>query len=182
MIDRDKFFGSIRQHPFGGHLTDPQVAGTNAILDTWEYRGDADWRWLAYMLATAYHETAHTMQPIEEEGRGRGHKYGIPVNGHAYYGRGYVQLTWDYNYKKMGGLIGVDLIASPERALDPEVAALIMFEGMERGSFTGKKLSDYFDDDTTDWVNARRIINGTDRARLIAAYATDFHDALTAAT
>jgi hypothetical protein len=34
-------------------------------------------------------------------------------------------------------------------------------------------LGDYFNDKVTDWVNARRIINGTDKAAVIASYAKD---------
>jgi hypothetical protein len=55
-----------------------------------------------------------------------------------------------------------------------------MFEGMERGSFTGKKLADYFNDKNTDPVGARKIINGTDRAGTIAGIATDYDNALKA--
>jgi putative chitinase len=100
MIDRTMFFAGVRHGPFPGSLTDPQVSGMGAILNEWDRRRLSDNHWLAYMLATAFHETAHTMQPIEEIGHGKGRKYGTPVNGHVYYGRGYVQLTWDYNYKK----------------------------------------------------------------------------------
>jgi hypothetical protein len=53
-----------------------------------------------------------------------------------------------------------------------------MFAGMRKGIFTGKKFADYFSANKTDWVNARRIINGTDKARLIAEYAQDFYDFL----
>jgi len=49
---------------------------------------------------------------------------------------------------------------------------------MMRGLFTGKKLNDYFNANTCDWLNARRIINGTDHAELIAGYAQKFYNAL----
>ena len=147
-----------------------------------------DLRWLAYMFATVFHETAQTMQPIEEFGRGRGRAYGRPdpVTGQTYYGRGYVQLTWKANYQTMGNLLGHDLVNHPELALRADVAAAIMFEGMTtslslRGDFTGKSLEDYFNDRTTDWVNARRIINGTDKASTIAGYAKQFYADLVAA-
>ena len=167
-FDRKTFFDKIRLAPFPGALSPAQVAGCDAIIAEFEQRGLTDVRWLAYMQATAFHETAHTMQPINEIGRGKGHKYGNPVNGKVYYGRGYVQLTWDYNYKKMGDLLHVDLLGNPELALKPDIAAKIMFEGMIRGSFTGKKLSDYIHDAVCDFTNARRIINGLDRAETIA--------------
>lgn len=172
MIDRDKFFGRVRVNPFGNALHQGQVDGCNAILDAWEARHDmTDRRWLAYMLATAKWETAHTMQPIEEYGRGRGRAYGEldAATGQTYYGRGYVQLTWKPNYAKMAALTGVDLVNHPELALEPKIAALIMFEGMKGGLFTGVGLGRYFSATADDPVNARRIINGSDKAEEIAA-------------
>lgn len=180
-LDRAKFFAQVRDRLFGGKLTEGQVSGTEAILNEWLARSpDADPRWLAYMLATTKHETAHTMQPIEEYGKGRGYSYGVPdpTTGQTYYGRGYVQLTWLSNYRKMGNLIGVDLVNRPELALDPTIAATIMFEGMEHGLFTGVGLPRYFNETTDDPVNARRIINGTDRAELIAGYHREYLSAL----
>jgi len=175
MIDRDRFFGRARVNPFGGTLTQGQVDGCNAILDAWESRKDmSDPRWLAYMLATAKWETAHTMKPIEEYGHGAGQAYGVPVNGHVYYGRGYVQLTWAVNYAKMAALTGADLVGHPELALDPKIAALIMFDGMRGGLFTGVGLPTYFNATRDDPVNARRIINGTDHAEDIAEIHAEF--------
>lgn len=180
MIDRDKFFGHVRASPFGGTLTQGQVDGCNAILDAWEARPDlTDRRWLAYMLATTKHETDSTMQPIEEYGKGRGMRYGVTVNGQVYYGRGYVQLTWATNYAKMAALTGADLVGHPELAIEPKIAALILFEGMKGGLFTGVGLPTYFNETTDDPVNARRIINGTDRAQDIAGIHAAFLGGLT---
>lgn len=181
MIDRFKFFSSVRQNIFGGKLLEKQVQGLNAILVEWEAQGLTDLRWLSYMLATTFHETAATMQPIEEYGNGKGRKYGKPdpVTGQVYYGRGYVQLTWKANYETMGKLLGKPLVEAPELALKPDIATAVLFKGMIKGLFTGKKLGDYFNAKKEDWVNARRIINGTDKAELIADYAKKFHTALT---
>lgn len=180
MINRKYFFDKVRANPFGGTLTQGQVDGCNAILDAWEARPDfTDLRWLAYMFATTKHETDSTMQPIEEYGKGRGRAYGVTVNGQVYYGRGYVQLTWATNYAKMAALTGADLVNHPELALDPKIAALIMFEGMKDGLFTGVGLPRYFNETVDDPVNARRIINGTDRAQEIAAIHVAFFNALT---
>jgi len=184
VINRKKFFDGIRQQPFDGKLNANQVAGCNGILDEFERRQRTDMRHLAYMLATAKWETAHTMQPITERGSQsylRGKKYW------PWIGRGYVQLTWERNYKAMTQLLNaagfdVSLTINPDLALDPKIAAFVMFEGMERGTFTGKKLSDYFNDAKTDWLNARRIINGTDRAAEIAAIAKAFFADLTTAS
>ncbi len=195
-INRQDFFDSVRQHLFGGALNQSQVDGMNAILDTWE--GDptnTDDHCLAYMLGTAFHETAKTMQPIKERGgdayytkrydvqgddpdRARTYGNTEPGDGPKYCGRGYVQLTWKNNYAAMSATAGVDLVADPDAAMQPDVAAKVMFHGMKAGSFTGKKLSDYFRPDLVDWVNARRIINSLDCAEIIAGYAQSFHDAI----
>lgn len=134
-----------------------------------------DIRYVAYMLATTKHETAFTFAPIEEYGKGKGRPYGKPAsNGKLYYGRGFVQLTWDKNYKTMGDKIGVDLYNHPELALDFKVAYQIMSTGMRLGLFTGVGLKRYINDKACDFKNARRIINGTDCADKIATYANSF--------
>ncbi|MEZ2602855.1 peptidoglycan-binding protein [Kluyvera intermedia] len=144
--------------------------------------------WLAYVLATTYHETAATMQPIEEYGKGAGRPYGEPdpETGRTYYGRGYVQLTWKENYQKAQDVVidfrtmtnDVPLVMQPDAAMTPWVAAQIAINGMSQGWFTGKSLGDYLTDTSTDYVNARRIINGTDKAQTIAAYAEEAEAAL----
>jgi putative chitinase len=181
MIDRDKFFPLIRSKPFNGHLDQSQVDGINSILDTWEKEGYTDIRHLSYELGTVYHECAAQMVPISEYGQGRGRPYGKPdpITHQTYYGRGYVQLTWKSNYVYMSTITGEDLVNHPELALVPSIAAQIMFIGMEKGTFTGKKLNDYFTDEKSDWYHARQIINGLDRAQTIATYAQEFHAALT---
>jgi hypothetical protein len=168
-MDAGAFFAEWRKQ--FGTLSQGAVDGINALIAEMEARGWDDPRWWAYTLATAYWETARTMKPIEEFGRGAGRTYGKrdPETGHVYAGRGFVQLTWRENYGKLGKVLGVDLENSPELALEPVTAAQIMCVGMERGLFTGKALEDYFDADTDDPVNARRIVNGTDKAKEIAA-------------
>lgn len=188
MIDRRKFFDATRLSLFGGRLGQGQVDGMNAILDEWERRKLGDLRWLAYMLATVKWETAHTMQPIAEYGRGRGYAYGAadPVTGQTYYGRGFVQLTWKRNYDVMGRLLKVDLVNHPDRAMELPIATQILFEGMLRaesgvGDFTGMALEDCFDATREDWQRARRIINGTDHAAEIAELGRAFHGILRSA-
>lgn len=191
-LDREFFFSQIKKEKLFTTIKQNQLDGINYILDCWEKSGLRDLRWLAYMLATAYHETAYTMQPIEEYGKGKGRPYGakIKMNGSKYthpdkiyYGRGYVQLTWYENYDKMGRILGVDLLHKPELALKQDIAAKIMLEGMTlgvsaKGDFTGKALEDYFNGKTEDWVNARRIINGKDKAEKIAAEGKKFYASL----
>lgn len=202
-MNRQTFFSKIRSNPFRGKLSQDNVEGMNKILDEWDRRGWQDLRWLAYMLATTFHETDFTMQPIHEAG-GKAYltkMYDIKGNrpalarrngntragdGPKYCGRGYVQLTWKNNYAVMTKLLkaagfNVDLVSDPDEAMRDDIAAFIMFEGMLRGIFTGKKLADYIKGSKCDYVNARRIINGTDRASAIAGYARTFESCLNAA-
>lgn len=192
MINRDFFFFNSKKILFNGKFKQSQVDGLNAILDEWENNySSKDDRWLAYMLATAHHETDRRIQPIEEYGKGKGRPYGknIKMNGTRYndttnlfYGRGFVQLTWYENYQKAGTKLVLNLIKNPEKTLELPVATKIMFLGMMEGWFTGKKLSQYFNSTTEDVYNARRIINGTDKANLIADYAYDYYSCISYTT
>lgn len=200
-INRRFFFDQCRQTLFTGKLSQRQVDGLSFILNVWEQEhADKDDRWLAYALGTAFHETQFTMQPIREFG-GNAYFFRMydpgslvprraaiarsmgaqPGDGVVFYGRGYVQLTWRANYAKMGQVFGIDLTSSAtaaDQVLQAELAAKIMFKGMEEGSFTGKKLGDYFNADTENWKNARRIINGNDCDEMIAVYAKKFYAAI----
>jgi len=172
-IDHNKFLFLYEQQQFGT-LAEDQQAGLLALLGFLEADDQiTDLRWAAYCLATAKWETGQTFEPVAEFGRGKGHKYGLPAaNGQTFYGRGYVQLTWDYNYKAMSKPCGVDLYAQPDLAMKPEIAYRIMSYGMRNGSFTGVGFKRYIDGDKCEFVSARKIINGTDQAALIADYAT----------
>jgi len=180
-MNRAVFFAAVRTSLFAGRLSQSQVDGMTAILDAFD-AVDLPAEAKAYMLATAFHETARTMWPIEESGKREGRSYGRPAGPYSlvYYGRGFVQLTWIQNYQKAKDELGVDFVQHPERALELKNAADIMIRGMTGGWFTGRKLADYFADGKTDWINARRIINGTDKARTIAAYAQKFLAAIEA--
>jgi hypothetical protein len=182
-MNRAVFFNAVRESIFGGRLLPDQVSGCEAIMDAFQAAGLTDLRWLAYMLATAFHETAHTMQPIEEFGKGRGRKYGIPSGpfNKVYYGRGYVQLTWLHNYERAQRELGAPFVRFPEQVLEPSNAAKIMIRGMTEGWFTGKRLADFLGK-KTDFTNARKIINGLDCAGKIAGYASHFNTALTGAS
>lgn len=160
----------------------------NAIIADTEITNIA---WAAYMLATVKHECANTWRAIEEYGKGAGHDYGKAVSIadptdaagkkkilNSYYGRGFVQLTWEDNYKEMDAALGLSgkdsLHVYPANALDSAIAYKIMSYGMRNGSFTGKKLSDYVTSNSADYKGARRIINGQDQAQVIKNYAEDF--------
>ncbi len=198
-INRKTFFDHVRLSLFAGKLLPGRVEGLTVLLDAWEARhAGQDIRWLAYALATACHETGFAMQPVSEQGgavyltymydpqstnpkraalaKANGNIH--PGDGVRYCGRGYVQLTWADNYRRIGDVIGVDLLAHPEHALEPAVAAHILYEGMIGGWFSGVGLGRYFNGQIADWKNARRVINGLDCADRIAGYAKAFHAAL----
>lgn len=167
-MNREYFFNRIRQSVFGGKMTQPQVEGVTNILDyrdkNWPKMSDDE---LAYLLATVVHETAHKMQPIREMG---GERYLRSKKYYPWVGEGLVQVTWKENAVKFGAKKPGDLLTWP-------IALRAAFEGMIKGMFTGKKLADYINKDRVDYVGARRIINGTDRAKLVAGYARSFRDA-----
>src|SRR5208283_3583306 len=171
--------------------------GLNSILD--EIEQDAtDWQnidQIAYALATFDWETAHTFHPIYEMGQPSyfskydagtpiGERLGNtqPGDGFLFRGRGYVQLTGRANYQRVGQLLTINLVGDPDQAIQPPVAYGIAANGMRLGWFTGRRLSQFMPaGGTPDYVNARTIINGHDRAADIAAIAQNFQQVLTAA-
>jgi len=181
-INRKYFYDSIRGSLFSGSMNQAQVDGQNALLDYAEMQSWDD-RWLAYLLATSYHETARTMQPIAEYGKGKGKPYGVPDGpyGQIYYGRGFVQLTWYQNYDKQDKKLKLhgQLVKVADTALDLQIATQIIFGGMADGDFTGVGLPKYINDDKTDFYNARKIVNGLDQASTIQGYAGRYLNALT---
>lgn len=189
--DRKHFFDTVRKDLFRGTLTQAQVDGMNYLLEVWEkffeplHPRDGT-NWLSYALATFFHETAETMQPIEEYGKGSGRSYGQPTGPHnqRYYGRGHVQLTWEANYKNgekfLKDRYGLDvpLHKEPHRMLHNQTSALISYDGLIHGWFTGVGLPQYFNSKVEDPRNARRIVNAMDKADLIAGYYAKFKKAL----
>jgi hypothetical protein len=197
-INRNFFFGQVRNTLFGGKLSQSQVDGMAAILEYWETKHAArDDRWLAYLLGTAFHETDRKMQPIHEYG-GAAYftaRYDPPPDGKfpkiaaalgnnqrgdgaLFHGRGFVQLTGRRNYADWANRLSVNLLAVPDLALRIDIATAVLIEGAILGSFTGRPLSRYFGPGVEDWVNARRIINGMDRAQNIAGYGKQFYAAI----
>ena len=192
------FFSYIRRAPFGGRLTQSQIDGINVILEQWEFYKLTDRRWLANILSQIFHETGGRLQPIREanassdaqaksrlEAAWKAGKLGsvkTPYWRDGWFGRGFIQLTHKVNYEELGDELGVDLVSNPARAMEPVISARIAIVGMTRGLFTGRKLSDYFNDQVDDAEGARRIVNGTDKAKLIAGYHKNFLDAIEAAS
>lgn len=199
-INRKYFYDYVRLHLFDGKLKQRQVDGMNVLLDNWEKKMAAmDDRWLAYVMGTVHHEVDRRMQPIKEYGSKsyfrrmydiEGERPRIarqlgninPGDGVKFHGRGFVQLTGRNNYQDWSNRLGEDLIENPDLALDTEIATEIILEGMRLGTFTGKKLEDYFNVQKDNWKNARRIINGLDKANLIASYGKQYYAAISYTT
>lgn len=201
-MDRKIFFDAIRRSVFRGSLNEEQVEGTEQLLRVWfDHYADQNPQHLAYNLATAYHETAHTMQPIMERGRRSyfnkyepgtriGRMLGNTVRGDGYRfrGAGHVQNTGRRNAQKatdeLNARFGMDinLVEAPELRLDPFISAHSLFLGNLMGWWTGKGLADYLDEDDRDewgdYVRCRYVVNGRDKRELIARYATQFEEAI----
>lgn len=176
-MNLEKFYNSIRKD---FKLTTQNVSGFDYIIKE-AIKRKISLGHLAYILSTTWHETAHTMQPIRELG---GETYLKSKKYYPYVGMGYVQLTWKTNYEKATKYFkdvlktNVDFVKNPKLLLKPEYAAIILFVGMQEGWFTGKKLSDYINSSERDYEGARKVVNGTDKAKLLADYANKFREAL----
>lgn len=137
----------------------------------------------AYMLATFKHETNGTFKPVEEAywlSTSAREKYlNSKPYGVRWSGRGYVQVTWEDNYKMYEKLFQIPFTQEPEIMLDADVALLVGVHGCMTGLFTTKKLSDYINNNGTDYLHARKVVNGMDDAELIAGYAKEYEKALT---
>lgn len=198
------FFDSVRSHVLGPTLEQSEIDGCNAILAAME---GAPLAFTAYALATAYLETGSTMHPVMEanwlsvaaRNRWFTRMYDItgarPAiaktlgnlcagDGARFAGRGYVQLTGRTNYQRAGAQLGVDLVADPDKALSPAIAAQVMRRGMIEGWFSGRRFADYLPAagpaDHDQFKAARHIINGSDRDDEIAGSALLFQTALAA--
>jgi hypothetical protein len=177
MIYKVKFYEGLRSTKLFTTLAQKQVDSIDSILNECEKQGVTDLRQIAYIFATAYWEcynpkTPETrLTPMVEFGS---EKYLKSKKYYPYIGRGFSQLTWQENYKKEGKRLGIDLFTHPELILGIQTAANSHVYCMVHGSYTGKKLSDYINAEKCDFINARRIINGTNRAEEIMSFAQKF--------
>ena len=173
-------FDYLRDKLFKGKLKQTHVNNINAILLAVNKYKITDLQQVAYIFATAYHETNATMEPVREAywlseaWRKKNLRYW------PWYGRGHVQLTWQVNYERADQKLGLGgkLIKNPDLAMQSTISAEILVLGSKEGWFTNKKLDDFINLQKTDYEGARRIINGTDKAKLVAGYAAIFEDAL----
>ncbi len=192
MINRKTFF-QLYKSKFG-NLNQRQVNGLEFLLTKFDESILFDTKAkISYALATIKRETADTFEPVKEgywitnNRVQKLYNYYYNHNRHAldtifpnglagknYLGRGRIQTTHNYNYKNIGDKLGIDLLNNPDLTLDNETDWKILELGFSTGIWTGKKLSNYINDDIVDYYNARKIVNGLDHAREIANYAQDF--------
>ncbi len=208
-VDEEIFFDKVRKAFHRKSLEPIEFQTYKQIINYWNDHSDLkDKRWLAYVMATAYHETR--LKPVREgfkksdkaarkhvkwmfDKRIISHPYHLAdrETGEVYYGRGYVQLTWAQNYKKMGRAIGMgdQLYRNPDLVLNPDIASRILFVGMLKGHFRyskkrrprGKqKLRLFFSKSSSNWYGARNIINGDLRknGKRIAGYGKKYNNAI----
>ncbi len=203
VIDRAYFFKQFRKQFYPIKEKEKYLIDRyERLFNYWDNQPQLkDLRWLAYILATTYHETGRKIKAVREcygktdqasincvtrlYRRGRIKRNYAAIDkktGKSYFGRGHVQLTWAFNYKRMGKELGLKdkVYVNPDLALHPDTSVAIMSEGMIKGIFTGKRLSKYFNASTTNWGGARRIINGMDKYKLIGGYGRKFHATLRA--
>ena len=195
MINRKFFFSQSRISLFDGIVPVSAAEGIEVILSQWETNYDThDDRWLAYILGTVHYESDRSFKPMSEggarlrhlvrnedaEGRANGEVAGRPDDEELerYFGRGFVLLTWKANYAWVGDRIGVDLVNEPHRAADLDVASQVIIAGMRHGWFNGRMLADYFNSQVEDSVGAREVLNGRNKANLVAGYAMQYYAAI----
>jgi predicted chitinase len=165
-----------------GRLTQTQVRRIDALLDGIEERKIPSDQ-AAYIIATAFHET-DSFRTLNEYASGAAYEGRRDLgntqvgDGRKFKGRGYVQITGRRNYADWAKRLNVDFIKYPERVLELKHAVPIIIEGMRLGTFTSRRLSSFFTKDKRDWINARKIVNGMDRAAIIAGYAKKLHEVM----
>lgn len=172
LLDAKPGFGKLPDWSGGD-----RKAAIQAIIAEARRQGITNKAQIAYILATVEHETNKTFQPVREAyflGEPAAENHRQTLRYYPFYGRGYVQLTWDYNYREYSSLLGLDLVNQPDLVMRSDISLFILIDGMKRGIFTGVCLDDYITSSRVDFLNARRIINGMDQASLIASYASDW--------
>ena len=199
-FSHDTFFTDADRNLFSPPLNDAQRGGMREVLDYWlTHHRESDPRWLAYIFASIYHETGHKMIPVREgfkssDKDARDHvrmmfikgivnrDYAEPVGGISYFGHGRVQTTHLQNYQKLSLRFGRDFVKDPSLLLDSRIDVEVAVEGHIEGLWTSRQLSEFISGGKCNYKDARRIVNGQDKADLIASYAVSFEWAIGMAT
>lgn len=186
-VDRTRFFNKYRTL-FRERLTQEQVDALELLLYYIE-RDDRHtmWEHFAYLLGSFKLETNNTYKPVTEAYwlstgaayRWCENKYGYKTDkgkelgntaagdGFKYRGHGLIQITGKSNFRKMSPVIGLDLVNDPDATLRLDVSYTIASYGCAHGIFTGRRLNQYIYPGHVDYRNARRVVNGMNKARSI---------------
>ncbi len=200
VFDFEAFCRAVDKTLFLKPLSEKQRGGMKDVIDVWTKNfAGGDPRWLAYILASIYHETGQMMVPVREgfkktDQAAREHvrnmfirgivkrDYAKPVNGISYFGRGRVQSTHFDNYRRLSRRFNKNFVNEPNLLLDSRIDAEVAVFGHVEGLWVPKfKLSDFIKGERCDYVGARRIVNGQDKASEIASFARTFERAVRAA-
>jgi putative chitinase len=184
LLNSDAFYPFVRTKVFDSDLTTQQFSGLQTLVAAVPARWPLSWA--ADFLGQVTWETNHTMQPVREAYWLSEAWRKANLRYWPYYGRGYVQLTWQTNYDFYGQFLKIGLVETPDLALESSAAAAIAVHGMETGRFTGKKLADFLPPDgsvpqtggESAFYWCREIVNGLDHAAAIASIAENYHAAL----
>jgi hypothetical protein len=180
----DSAITTSKSKPCGEVLEKSEIAAISYLIEAFYVNGWTDYRLLAYALATVRLECGRHMMPVREcfakdDATARacvkkaGREYAKVIDGHVYYGRGFVQLTWRSNYEKEG------IENNPDKALEPDFAARLLFAGLVDGRWNGRKKGlFYYLDELKNPVEARRTVNGLNKAELVASWYYDFLHAI----
>lgn len=180
---------------FGDFLDKNQIDGFNAIIEKFNDLGISDKRLIAYVLATCVFETSKKMLPKEETGSDEyfhsmydkdGERSATAIrmgntatgDGKKYKKRGVISILGKTAYTKFGELIGEDLVNNPELVLDLKISTKLLVEGMLKGWYTGVTLYNYITPSKTDYINARRTVNGVDNSKRISLMAEQLEKAI----
>jgi len=176
-----------------GPLSKEQLTNVELIIDAFIKYGDGDSNKLAYILGTINKESSfdsnyregdsvagwRNASPPHTDARrgtllyndyvtksGLDEDVGLPENGKYYFGKGFIQLTWAFNYKKFSDLINnnlsvnIDMVDNPDLAFNPEYGAFIAVYGMMNGEFTSAKLDTYINGNQQNFKGARAVVGG----------------------
>lgn len=193
MIQRTKFFDGYKRE--FGKLNDSQVEGLETMLKGFDETPHFNLATqYANILAQTARETNWTFKPKVEGYYIKGNRKKALYNYYArnnpsalrtifpygwdsnltYEGRGRTQTTHLFNYMNISEALDIDCVENPDLLLDDETDIKVLLHCYHTGLWTGKKLTDYINDNKTDYKNARRVVNGLDAWREIQADSIKF--------
>ena len=195
----------ITTNPWRENLDSTESLDKQIVTEPWVYDKAVEYwitdnRQIAYVLSTIKWESWFKNQK-EIWWEDREYWRVDSVTWKAYYGRWFIQLTLKDNYENYTQIIRnywkdfkandgniikwseIDLVNNPDIILKSnELAIFIAIHWMKNWTFTWEKLDDYINNKETDFVGARAIVNGSDKADSFARNAQLYLDDLNRGT